>query len=184
MRALLWIALVIISSDIVAEEYAPTPEEIAMCEKRVYSRPGQNSPDWSHMHHYCDGLRYYERALRFRNDKMLFNGSISASLGNFDYVLRATAPSFNMRPEVIVMRGRTLELAGKTFEAAQHYNDAIKLNPNFAMAYAALGNFYVSQKNQEQAKKVYTEGLRRNPQNRYLRSRVERLGGSVDSKSK
>ena len=70
-----------------------------------------------------------------------------------------------------------MELAGNGLEAVQHYNAAIQMNSNFSMGYAALGNFYAKNDDKAQALKVYEEGLRRQPANRYLRSRYKALGG-------
>lgn len=167
------------------EPYGATPEESQMCTKRVFSRKIQGNPDWEHMHHYCDGLRFYDRAVRAKNHTSDFRFNISNSLQNFDYVLSHASKDFNMRPEVMIMRGRTMELAGDGFEAAQLYGAAIQLNPTFAMGYAALGNFYTKSGEKKQALKIYEEGLRRQPNNRYLRSRYKVLGGeSKPEKSK
>ncbi len=163
------------------QDYDSTPQEKEMCQQRVYSRKLANNPDWTHMHHYCDGLRFYDRAVNTREDASDFQHNIQNSIDNYDYVLKHTSPSFNMRPEVMVMRGRTLELGGRGPAAAEMYVNALKINPNFAMAYGALGNFYKRAGDRGQALKVYTEGLRRSPKNRYLRSRYEAMGGSLDS---
>lgn len=186
MKVLFWIACIgfpILAAAI--ESNDKTPEESQMCTKRVFSRKIQGNPDWGHMHHYCDGLRFHDRAVRTKNHKSDFRFNISNSLQHFDYVLNHVSKNFNMRPEVMVMRGRTMELAGDGFEAAQIYSAAIQLNPTFAMGYAALGNFYTKSGEKKQALKIYEEGLRRQPNNRYLRSRYKVLGGeSKPEKSK
>jgi tetratricopeptide (TPR) repeat protein len=129
------------------------------------------------MHHYCDGLRFYQRAMRDRNDPPGLKFNINNATTNYDYILVHTSPGFHMRPEVLVMKGQLLELASKTLEAAQLYNEALKLDPKFSMAYGALGNFYAKTGSKDQALKVYTEGLKRNPRNRYLLARYKALGG-------
>lgn len=159
------------------EDYAATPAEAEMCTKRVYSRKDPKNPDWGHMHHYCDGLRFYQRAMRDRSNPAGFKFNINNATTNYNYVLTHTSPGFHMRPEVMVMKGQLLELASKTLEASQLYNEAIRLNPKFAMAYGALGNFYAKTGSKDQALKVYTEGLKRNPRNRYLLARYKALGG-------
>lgn len=162
------------------EDYAATPEEAEMCKKRVFSRKDPKNPDWGHMHHYCDGLRFYGRAKRDRNNPPALKFNINNGVVNFNYILTHTSPGFHMRPEVMVMKGQLLELGDRTMEAAQLYNDALKLNPNFAMAYGALGNFYAKTGSKQDALKIYSEGLRRNPKNRYLLSRYKALGGRPD----
>ena len=178
MKILILIACIIVPVLASAiQDNERTPEESQMCSKRVLSRRDPADPKWGHMHHYCDGLRFYDRAVRSQNHKADFRFYIENSLDHFDYVLRATSQNFKVRPELMVMRGRTLELAGNVLEAAQHYNAAIQMNPNFSMGYAALGNFYAKSGDKAQALKVYEEGLRRQPTNRYLRSRYKALGG-------
>lgn len=179
MKALMLIVCLGFSTETLAiQKFAKTPEEAQMCEKVIFGRiPAKKTPDWGHMHHYCDGVRFHDRAVRTRSDRSDFKHNISSSLDGFDYVLQHTSPSWELRPEVLVMRGRTLELAGKGFEGAQLYNEALKLNPSFSMAYAALGNFHAKSGDKNQALKIYEEGLRRSPNNRYLRSRYKVLGG-------
>ena len=133
------------------------------------------------MHHFCDGLRFYDRAVRSHGDRAAVNYNLGISIGGFDYVLGHTSTGFKLRPEILVLRGRSLELAGKALEGAQSYNDALKLNPNFSMAYAALGNYYAKSGDKNQALKMYEEGLRRHPGNRYLRARYQALGGKPSS---
>jgi tetratricopeptide (TPR) repeat protein len=168
-------------------KYADTPEEKAMCEKRVFSRKSSDVAKndkyrqlWLHMHHYCFGLRDYERALKHRGGKS-FNFHLKSSLQNFDYVLRNSDPTFYMIPEVMVMRGRSLELAKRDAEAVEMYMSALKRNPRFALAYAALGNYYRGKGDKQQALRVYTQGLRYSPKNKYLRARYQDIGGDPES---
>lgn len=177
MKIPVWIVVIFYTTTIFAvQDFRKTPDEAKMCQKRVHDRTDHKNPDWAHMHHYCDGLRFYERAVRTRNDEADFKYNISNSLDGFDYVLSHTTPTFSMRAEVLVMRGRTLELAGRGLEAATLYNQALASNPDFSMAYAALGDFYAKTRDKEQALRIYAEGLRRHPNNRYLRARYQALG--------
>lgn len=181
MKVLIWITCIGLPIMVSAiEPFNATPEEMQMCETRVFRRnhgPNDKPGDWAWQHHHCDGLRFYERAVRTRNNSEDFRYNIQLSLGGFEDVLKRTSPDFSMRSELMVLQGRTMELAGQGLEAAQLYITAIQIDPKFPMAYAALGNFYAKSGNIEQALKTYTEGLRRRPNNKYLRSRYTALGG-------
>lgn len=190
MRALLLFAGLVFLLDVSAAEdfsssFPNTPEETQMCTSRISVRGIPNDQNWSHMHHYCDCLRFYDRAVRARSqgDEYTVKYDINISIGGCNYVLEHASADFNMRPEVLVMRGRSQELVGKAVEAAGSYSEALRLNPNFSMAYAALGNFYAKGGDKKEAIRLYEEGLRRHPKNRYLRARFQALGGA-EPKSK
>ncbi|MGD9602577.1 MAG: tetratricopeptide repeat protein [Gammaproteobacteria bacterium] len=181
MKTLIACLLVGVSCAVLGlEDWARTPQEEAMCQKRVYARKRSGDPGWNHMHHYCDGLRFYERAVRTKG-RGDFDSNVAESIGGHRYVLSQTAQNFHMRPEVLVMLGRAFELAGKKVEAGQQYIEALRLNPNFSMAYAALGNFNLKNGDKAEALRVYAEGLKRHPKNRYLLSRYKAAGGNPDT---
>lgn len=162
-----------------ANAFDETPAEHQECMKLVYSRKDPRDPDWVHMHHYCQGLRFYQRAQRTRNDDAQFRHNLANSIDGYDYVLRQTKKTFRMRPEVLVMRGRTLELMSQDKEAAMQYFEALELDANFSMAYGALGNLLARQGQKSEALKILGEGLRRKPNNRYLQARYAAISGGA-----
>lgn len=110
--------------------YAATPAEKAMCQARVYSRLGKRDQNTQHMHHYCDGLRFLNRAYASVGDKQDMRHYLNESIGNFDYVLSHTQEDYVMRGEVHVGKARALNLARKKGEAAAEYIKALRYNPN------------------------------------------------------
>lgn len=160
-----------------ANAFDETPAEHQECMKLVYSRKDPKDPGWVHMHHYCQGLRFYQRAKNTRNDPAQFRHNLANSIDGYDYVLRNTKKTFRMRPEVLVMRGRTLELMDQDKEAAMQYFEALELDANFSMAYGALGNLLARQGQKAEALKILGEGLRRKPNNRYLQARYAAISG-------
>lgn len=184
MRILLLLVSMAFAFHVQAQQsFGMTAEEKQLCKKWIFDRkhaPTDTPNDWSVQHHHCDGIRMYQRALAARavNDKVNFNYNLQLSLSALESVLNDTSPGYSMRPELFVLRGRTLELWGRGPEAVGSYMSALELNPNFSMAYAALGNYYVRAGNKQEALKVYEEALRRNPKNKYIRARYEKLSGS------
>jgi len=176
MKRVLYIVMLLACSGVHAvESFKATQEEAQVCQARNAVQDLKDGSGGIHMHHYCDCIRFYERARQsMKPEDRLYN--INVSIGGCDYVLQHASDTYSRRPEVLVIMGRSLDYAGRREEAANAYNQALALDPNFAMAYGALGNVYKKLGDREQATSVYREGLRRNPTNRYLKSRLKDLG--------
>lgn len=159
--------------------YAATPAEQAMCQARVYSRLGARDQNTMHMHHYCDGLRFLDRAYASMGNKQDMGHYLSVSIDNFDYVLTHTQEDYVMRGEVHVGKARALKLAGKKGEAAAEYLKALRYNPNSLAIYLALADFYEETGDKPKALEMVTEGLKRNPDSKGLKLRYTKLGGKL-----
>lgn len=156
-----------------------TPAEKAMCQARVYSRLGERNENTMHMHHYCNGLRYLDRAYSAMSDKRDMNHYLTNSINNFDYVLAHTKEDFVMRGEVHVGKARALKLLGKKAEAIAEFNKALRYGPGAPDAYQALADHYLETGNKAKALEMATEGLRRNPDSKGLKRRYTELGGTL-----
>lgn len=160
--------------------YAATPAEQAMCQARVYSRVDRRDPKrGGHMHHYCDGLRFIDRAYAAMGNKQDMGYYLSVSIDNFNYVLKATQEDYAMRGEVHVSKARALKLAGRQGEAAAEYIKALRYNPNSSAIYLALADFYQETGDKPKALEMVTEGLRRNLNSKGLKLRYTELGGKM-----
>lgn len=160
--------------------YAATPAEQAMCQARVYSRVDRSDPKrGGHMHHYCDGLRFIDRAYAAMGNKQDMGYYLAESIGNFNYVLKATPEDYAMRGEVHVGKARALKLAGRQGEAAAEYIKALRYNPNSSAIYLALADFYQGTGDKPKALEMVTEGLRRNLNSKGLKLRYTELGGKM-----
>lgn len=159
--------------------YAATPAEQAMCQARVYSRLGERNQNTMHMHHYCDGLRFLDRAYASMGKKQDMGHYLNESINNFDYVLKATQEDYVMRGEVHVGKARALKLAGKKSEAAAEYIKALRYDPNSSAIHLTLADFYQEAGNKPKALEMVTEGLRRNPDSKGLKRRYTELGGKL-----
>lgn len=155
-----------------------TPAEDAMCKARVAGRDKSDTRNWMHMHHYCDGLRFYSRALASTTNRSDFSYYIKESIGGYDYVLRNTSQDFYMRPEVMAEKARTLSLAGRKAEAVSLYSTVVNQSPNFVPAYLFLADHYANS-NRHKALELVIQGLRHNPDTKSLQRRYKELGGKL-----
>ena len=159
--------------------YGATPAEQAMCQARVYSRLGARNQNTMHMHHYCDGLRFFDRAQASMGDKQDRGYYLNESIGNFNYVLGATQEDYVMRGEVHVGKARALKLAGKKGEAAGEYIKALRYFPNASAIYLGLSDLYQDMGDKPKALEMTTEGLRQSPNSKGLKRRYTELGGKL-----
>ena len=159
--------------------YAPTPAEQAMCQARVSSRLDRSNPNSGHMHHYCDGLRFLDRAYAAMGNKPDMAHYLNESISNFNYVLGHTQEDYVMRGEVHMGKARALKLMGKPWEAVAEYTRALRYNPDSPDVYQALANYYQETGNKSKALEMATEGLRRNPGSKGLKRRYTELGGKL-----
>jgi len=153
---------------------AATPAERAMCEAR-----GMPGGQGRYQGHFCDGLRFLDRAYASMGNKPEMRGNLEASINHFDYVLGHTQEDDVMRGEAHVGKARALKLLGKKGEAAVEYIKALRYTPSSSAIYLALADFYQETGDKPKALEMVTEGLRRNPDSKGLKRRYTELGGKL-----
>ncbi|MDP2783327.1 MAG: hypothetical protein Q8O38_01845 [Sulfurimicrobium sp.] len=159
--------------------YGATPAEQAMCQVRVYSRLAERNLSVAHMHHYCDGLRFMDRAYAAMGNKQDMKHYLGESINNFDYVLTHTQEDHVMRGEVHVGKARALKLMGKPGESMAELTRALRYTPDSPNIYQALADYQQETGNKPKALEMVTEGLRRNPDSKGLKRRYTELGGKL-----
>lgn len=133
-----------------------------------------------HIHHYCAGLNFVNRARGMTSANKSRQGTLEGALRNFDYVLAHTQPDFYLRPEIMMSRGITLSMMNRTGEAIGDLMKAIEADPKQPRAYMTLTDVYSNKlKNRAKALETVTEGLRHNPDTRSLQRRYTELGGKL-----
>lgn len=179
MRKMNWLGLLLLfPAVVVAQEFARTPEENAMCSAVItQGRDTSDQANWGHMHHYCDCLRFTQRAVNASNevDK---RDSLKQAIDGCDYVLGHVSADFYMRPMVLVSKGRALEIAKRPVEAIQEYETAIRLNPSYYKAYIGLSDAYLAIGDRKSALQAVERGLEIAPQSTGLQKRLAKLKGS------
>lgn len=158
--------------------FGRTPAEDVMCKARIAGRDISDVRNWQHMHHYCDGLRFYNRAMASTSNRMEFNSYIVTSIKNFDYVLSHTTSDFEMRPEIIAEKARALALAGRKAEAIMLYTGVVVQTPKYVPAYLYLADHYAGS-DRKKALELVSLGLRHNPATKSLQRRYAELGGKL-----
>lgn len=154
--------------------YDATPAEVAMCEAR-----GMPGGQGRYQGHYCDGLRFIDRAYSAMRNKGDMNYYLGVAINNFDYVLRSTKEDDVKRGEVHIGKARALKLMGRHAEAAAEFNNALRYKPDSPDVYRALADFYYEAGNRQKAMELVTEGLQRNPNSKGLKRRYAELGGKL-----
>ena len=162
-----------------AAGFARTPQEEAMCQAVVYSRDTSDHENWAHMHHYCDCIRFTNRAYSALGDWYTMRVNLEVGIGGCDYVLRHAKPDFYMRPEVHLQKGKALRLYRQEGKAIAEFTEAIKGNPQLARAYVELADIQANNKKPRDALKTVTDGLRHAPDSRPLKRRYSKLGGKL-----
>lgn len=97
---------------------------------------------WGHMHHYCFGSKALNLAYRDFTKAERRNYFSAQAAREFDYVLDKAAPDFELRPEILIQRGRAHMLSRSYDDAKQSFEEALKLNPKSVDAWVALSDMY------------------------------------------
>ena len=161
-------------------DFGKTPEELAMCQSFIYSRKIPGDPNWAHMHHYCDCVRFTNRAYSVMGrDKGTFSFQLDRAMDGCDYVVSHVTSDFDMLPEVHLQMGTIRSLQGQDALAATEYTKAINGNHRLVRAYVGMAEFLTKIRDSKQALSTVTEGLRYNPDSKPLQRMYQRLGGQM-----
>ncbi len=96
-------------------------------------------------------------------------------INNTQYVIDRTPPTYFLRPQFHIKRGKGFALLNQLSEAIKEYNIAIKLKPNYSSAYVALSDIFKKSGDVEQALKILDRGLKKSPGSKLLLRRKRLL---------
>lgn len=181
IKKVLWVSLLgLLPALVGAEEWGKTPQEEAMCQALIYNgRDTSDRENWMHMHHFCDCIRFTNRAYAKLGQPHGVEYNLGIAIGGCDYVLRNTKPDFYMRPEIHLQKGKALILYKKEGEAVKEFLLAIKGNPGLVQPYIELGRVQARLGIKQEALKTVTEGLRFVPDSKALKRMYTELGGEL-----
>lgn len=161
-------------------DFARTPQEEAMCQAMIYSGRDQSEREsWMHMHHFCDCIRFTNRAYSSLGNWNEMRYNLQIAVGGCDYVFQHAKPGFYMLPEVHLQKGKALRLYRQEGKALTEFLAAIRGNPKLPAAYIELADLQARSKKTQEALKTVTEGLRHNPDSKPLKRRYTELGGKL-----
>lgn len=161
-----------------ASDWDATPQEKAMCQAMIYNgRDTSDRANWEHLHHFCDCIRFTNRAYSALGNSYKMKYNLQIGIGGCDYALANTSPNFFMRPEIHLHKGKALRLYQKEGQAVGEFMEAIRGNPALAQAYVELADIQARNKKSDEALKTVTEGLRHAPDSKPLMRRYTELGG-------
>lgn len=124
-----------------------------------------------HVHHYCFGLAA-EAELR-----------LDEAAGEFTYVIKSWPDYSKLKPIALYKKARILDLFsdqvsdrwGKQTDAISLYEKAIRLDPTYTAAYAALSENAARRGDFDNAKNYLNQGLKLNPKSDLLKKRLREL---------
>ncbi len=131
--------------------------------------------DYVHIHHYCLGLNFVNRANRSFGNQSDTTYLLRKAEGNLIYVVKHTKESLVLLPEVYVQLGKVYVRQGKGGEAGAQFQKAIKLRDDYSPGYAALSDMYKGNNNRAEALRVVEEGLKHAPDSKSLKRRLQEL---------
>jgi len=154
--------------------HAATPAELAMCKAR-----GIPVAQGRYAGHYCDGLRFLDRAYSAMGNKREMGYYLGVAISNFSYELNRAKVDKARLGEFHVGKATALKLMGRKAEAATEFNKALNYKINSPEVYQALADHFYETGNKEKALEMSTEGLKRNPNSTGLKRRYTEFGGKL-----
>lgn len=140
---------------------------------------GKVGPDWLHIHHYCFALNFinrYKRSISNKGDQRFY---LESAMGEFEYIFTHSSPTFWMRPEMHVQKGKLLAAAKRNVEAVNEFEQALQKNPNYVEAYAALSDLYNNTGQKSKSITAVEQALQRAPNHKSLQRQYKQLTGKI-----
>jgi len=134
----------------------------------------QLGPEAMHMHHYCRGILFINRA---RGSMPKERGKwYGLAIGELDYILRNVKEDYVLLPEMLTRKGEALVHLKNFVEAQPVLRKAIELKPDYWPAYARLAEGFIILKQPDAAREVLKEGIARADDPRGLQRMLDELG--------
>lgn len=168
-------------SALAVEGFAPTDAEIAVlppyCAKRLRgTMTPQEGAYYPHVHHYCFGLNFANRAQRAR-DKTARKFNLESARGEFNYVIQRLETTHWMYPQVQSDMGNILSKLNDSSGALNAFNMALSANPAYERAYMGLIQILQRSGSRSSVLDVASAGLRHLPNSHYLKKVYLDFGG-------
>ncbi|HRP26086.1 hypothetical protein [Thauera sp.] len=183
-RLLLAVSLLLPLKAAAVLPYGMTDAELAALPPLCMAKMKGNNPsnyvaqfgahNWGQMHHYCEGLKFVNRARTYPKDRRFY---LNNAKGEYRYVISHTTPDLWFRPQVYVELARVHMQLGETAEAQSQLHAAIAFNRGFEAAYVSLIELQVGMGTRSAALETATEGLKYLPESKRLQKAYLDNGG-------
>ncbi len=128
-----------------------------------------------YFNHYCYGENFINRSqnsLYPRGDR---NYYLSAGASEIESAIERNNKKHPFMPVLLNRLAFIKEKQKKTDEAIALYKKSIKLNKNYVRTYYLLANLYKRKKDFKKAIEAINEGLKHNPDSKYLKKKLKRI---------
>lgn len=140
-------------------------------------------PSFLDIHHYCWGIMKTNRALLLVRDQRMRTFYLGSAIGEFDYVIRRSAPGFKLLPEILTKKGENLIHLDRGPEGISQLESAIALKPDYWPPYAAMSDYYTKIGDLTKARARLEEGLSASPDAKPLKRRLAAIDGTKDNRA-
>ena len=100
--------------------------------------------EYRHLHHYCYALNAENKALGIL-DKTQRGYVLGPAIGDADYIIARSRPTFILLPEMYTGKGRILFKLGRAPEAVGSLYKALQIKPDYAPAALQLSRYFERQ---------------------------------------
>jgi tetratricopeptide (TPR) repeat protein len=161
------------------------------CKARLFD--GNKSPQYQkwnqrmgketflHVHHYCAALFTINLAYR---DPAQRDYLLKHALGNIGYMETHAPMSSRLMPEMLVKKGKVLQMQGRGPEAMMAFHSSINLNKKYSPAYMAIADYYISTEQYDEAMEITEKGLKLVPKSKGLKRRQEKIASKQAPQAK
>jgi tetratricopeptide (TPR) repeat protein len=139
---------------------------------------GVLGPDYTHAHHFCEGVGYlnrYYNATSTRDKR----SNLQSAMGNLNYIASRASPTGSLLPEVYMYRGQVNSLMKQDAAAIADLQKAIEMNPGLTRAYSLAADLYLRLNQKGKALEVATDGVRNNPDSTTMQRLYVKAGGAL-----
>jgi tetratricopeptide (TPR) repeat protein len=155
--------------DFCRHRLAKGPNEVDPAETARYKK--LLGPTFLHIHHYCFGLAWTNRAKLSRMTPRERNYWLGLSIQDFDYVIRNASADFVLLPEILTKRGENLLRLRRFQEAASTLLRAIETKPDYWPPYAVLSDYHKQNGELDKAREWLEKGIAASPDAKALEMR-------------
>jgi len=129
-----------------------------------------------HVHHYCSALFSIDLAYK-RNDQRA--SLLRNALANIGYMEKQAPMSSPLMPEMLVKKGRVLQMQGRAPEAMMAFHQSITLKKTYSPAYMAIADYYISTGQYDEALETTEKGLKLVPKSKGLKRRKDKISSKM-----